>query len=254
MSSESGKSGRSSGSGGCSAAAGAAAAARCGSTALRSRRAVLLFSSSHMKFGAFPLLLLNSIRSEKSSSTIGSGRGLAGRLRGGGGKPLPLDPEEVEGRERRSRPNSEEAPMAPAGVEAEEETEKEGEAVTELRPRKERAGGGEEMDIPESGELLEEEDEDEEEGLEDKEEEGSEEEEADEGEVFVMEGLEEDEEVLHGGSAAAVAFCDALILESMLDVIMVRRMEVGGCHSTTSMLGLVLWDRKQLLQSCSAYR
>ena len=152
-----------------------------------------------MKLGAFPLLLLNSIRSEKSSSTMGSGRGLAGRLRGGGGKPLPLEPEEVEGRERRSRPSSEEPPTAPAGVEGgeeemetkgewvareegewvevedgevkieteeeEEEVEEEDEeeAVTELRPRKESAAGVDEMDIPESGELLEEEEEEEEE-------------------------------------------------------------------------------------------
>lgn len=123
MSSESGKSGRSSGAGGCSGggwAGAAAAAARCGSTAFRSMRAVLLFSSSHMKLGAFPLLLLNSMRSEKSSSAMGSGSGLAGRRRGRGRNPLPRDPEDVDGRESRSRPSSEEGgakgpaiPLAP---------------------------------------------------------------------------------------------------------------------------------------------
>lgn len=73
--------------------------------AFRSRSAVLLFSSSHMKFGALPLLLLNSIRSEKSSSAMRSGKGLAGRLRGG--KYPPLVPEEVDGRDSRSSLTSE---------------------------------------------------------------------------------------------------------------------------------------------------
>lgn len=192
-----------------------------------------------MKFGAFPLLLLNSILSEKSSSTIGSGRGLAGLLRGGGGKPLPLEPEEVEGRESRSSPSSEDAPPA-AEVEGVRE-------VTELRPRKERAGGGDEMDIPESGELLLEEEEEE-----DKEEEGA----AEEEDVHVVEGKDEDEEVevegevdvvaleegvevVGDGSAFSPAFSDALIFASMLGEMMVPRMVGGGCHNTTSMLGFV---------------
>lgn len=185
-----------------------------------------------MKFGAFPLLLLNSILSEKSSSTMGSGRGLAGLLSGGGGKPLPLEPEEVEGRERRSSPSSEVAPPA-AEVEGVRE-------VTELRPRKERAGGGEEMDIPESGELLEEEEEDaeEEEDVHVVEAKDEDEEEGVEGEVDVVE-LEEGVEVAGDGSAFSAASSDALIFASMFGVIMVPRMVGGGCHNTTSMLGFV---------------
>lgn len=53
-----------------------------------------------MKLGALSLLLLNSILSEKSSSAIGSGRGLAGLLNGG--KYPPRDPDDVEGNESRS--------------------------------------------------------------------------------------------------------------------------------------------------------
>ncbi|MPC31947.1 hypothetical protein E2C01_025247 [Portunus trituberculatus] len=171
--------------------------------------------------------------SEKSSSTIGSGRGLAGLLRGGGGKPLPLEPEEVEGRERRSNPSSEDVPPA-AEVEGVRE-------VTELRPKKERAGGGEEMDIPESGELLEEEEEEdaEEEDVHVVVEDKDEDEEGMEGEVDVV-ALEEGVEVAGDGSAFSAAFSDALIFASMFGVMMVPRMEGGGCHNTTSMLGFVL--------------
>lgn len=131
MSSESGKSGRSSSRG-----------ALCGSTAFRSINALLLFSSNHMKLGALPLLLLNSIRSEKSSSAIGSGRGLAG-LRKGGKYPPPREPDDVEGRESKSSPAS-----------ADTEPALNGETREDCWPRKDKDGGGDDTEIPESGELL----------------------------------------------------------------------------------------------------
>lgn len=95
-----------------------------------------------MKLGALPLLLLNSIRSEKSSSAIGSGRGLAG-LRKGGKYPPPREPDDVEGRESKSSPAS-----------ADTEPALNGETREDCWPRKDRDGGGDDTEIPESGELL----------------------------------------------------------------------------------------------------
>lgn len=95
-----------------------------------------------MKLGALPLLLLNSIRSEKSSSAMGSGRGLAG-LRRGGRYPPPREPDDVEGRDSKSSPAS-----------ADAEPALNGETRADCWPRKDRDGGGDDTEIPESGELL----------------------------------------------------------------------------------------------------
>lgn len=169
-----------------------------------------------MKLGALPLLLLNSIRSEKSSSAMGSGRGLAG-LRRGGKYPPPREPDDVEGRESKSSPAS--ADTEPALVN--------GETRDDCWPKKDRDGGGDDTEIPESGELL--------------------------AEVSPLcaesgaaaaagaeEEVEAESDVSTGSDVLVSPFLSSR--PTFVDMIFLIT-SPGGLHSTTSMLGCVL-ERK----------
>lgn len=179
----------------------------------------MLFSSSHIKFGALLLLLLNSIRSEKSSSAMGSGNGLAGLLRGG--RYPPREPDDVDGSDNKSSLASDDPTVMLVLSEAaddddncddeeEEEEDDDDEGDVEFWPRKDKDGGGDETEIPESGELL----------------------------VDVSPVLVE-LEALVTESEGELLFSAFLIRVLKLGVIMFLMRFSGGCHNTTSMLGLV---------------